>query len=130
MSIGLVVIVNRTKTGWLSSHPVQMDIEPCLVCRGDRFVKHFGAGSGRFEDQENRIDENAQHSRSGDGRQAAWENPWDGDQVEKLRKGILKSFRKRRDEFVFRNEAILLEALDLDAVPQLLPETESVAMSA
>lgn len=58
------------------------------------------------------------------------ENPWDRDQVEKLRKGILKNFRKRRDEFVFRNEAVLLEALDLDAVPQLLPESESVAMSA
>jgi len=42
----------------------------------------------------------------------------------------LKSFRKRRDEFVFRNEAILLEALDLDAVPQLLSESEGVAMSA
>jgi len=47
-----------------------------------------------------------------------------------LRKRVLKELRAKRDAFVFRNEAILLEALDLDATPALVTENESVAMSA
>lgn len=58
------------------------------------------------------------------------ENPWNPEEVEKLRKRILKGFRTQRDAFVFRNEAILLEALNLDDMPALIPESESVAMSA
>ena len=58
------------------------------------------------------------------------ENPWNPKEVEKLRKRILKDFRAQRDAFVFRNEAILLEALDVDAIQALAPEGTSVAMSA
>ena len=58
------------------------------------------------------------------------ENPWNPREVEKLRKRILKDFRAQRDAFVFRNEAILLEALDVDAMQALASEGTSVAMSA
>jgi len=58
------------------------------------------------------------------------ENPWNPKEVEKLRKRILKDFRAQRDAFVFRNEAILLEALDVDAIQALAPEGTSVALSA
>jgi anaerobic magnesium-protoporphyrin IX monomethyl ester cyclase len=58
------------------------------------------------------------------------ENTWNPKEVERLRKRVLKELRAKRDAFVFRNEAILLEALDLDATPALVTENESVAMSA
>lgn len=58
------------------------------------------------------------------------ENPWNPEEVEASRKRILADFIRQRDAFVFRNEAILLEALNLDATPAVITEEQSVALSA
>lgn len=58
------------------------------------------------------------------------ENPWNPEEVEETRKRILADFIKMRDAFVFRNESILLEALELASIPALIQEPESVALGA
>ena len=60
----------------------------------------------------------------------ARENPWNPKEVERQRKRILVDFRKKRDAFVFRHESILLDALDLSDSPALVPQVESIALSA
>ena len=58
------------------------------------------------------------------------ENPWDPDEVETSRKRVLNDLITARDEFVYRHQAILLNALEHDAMPIVHAESARVALSA
>ncbi|MGH9931642.1 MAG: B12-binding domain-containing radical SAM protein [Pyrinomonadaceae bacterium] len=58
------------------------------------------------------------------------ENPWIPEEVEEARKSLLEEFITERDAFVYKNEANLLDALELDGEPILIDEPERVAASA
>jgi radical SAM superfamily enzyme YgiQ (UPF0313 family) len=58
------------------------------------------------------------------------ENRWIAADVETARKDLLQEFITERDAFVYKNEAILLGALELDGVEILMDEPETVAASA
>lgn len=58
------------------------------------------------------------------------ENPWILEEVEESRRQILQEFITERDAFVYKNEAILLDALNLEAGTILTEEPETVAVGA
>jgi hypothetical protein len=58
------------------------------------------------------------------------ENLWVLEEVEESRKSVLEEFINLRNDFVYRNEAILLDALKLDAEPILIEEPERIAVTA
>lgn len=58
------------------------------------------------------------------------ENLWMPEEVEEARKDILKKFIKERDAFIFKNEEILLEALELSPELPVSHEPERFAVSA
>lgn len=58
------------------------------------------------------------------------ENPWIPEEVEESRRQILQEFIIERDAFVYKNEAILLEALNIESETILTEEPERVAMGA
>lgn len=58
------------------------------------------------------------------------ENHWDPDEIEKSRQQVLENLHTERDAFVLRHQEILLDALQLDAVPIPVEEPARVAISA
>lgn len=58
------------------------------------------------------------------------ENPWDGAEVEELRKSFLEEFITARDAFVYTNQEIMLDALQHSALPLLIEEPARIAVNA
>src|SRR5688572_28117869 len=58
------------------------------------------------------------------------ENRWDPVEVEELRKSFLEEFITARDAFVYRNQEIMLDALQQPPVPLLVEEPARVAVVA
>ena len=58
------------------------------------------------------------------------ENHWDPDKIEKSRQQFLETLHTERDAFVLQHQEILLDALQLDAVPIPVEEAARVGVSA
>lgn len=58
------------------------------------------------------------------------QNTWDPEEVEKHRERFLAELLAVRDKFVYRHQAILLNALERDAMPIITAESARVAVSA
>jgi hypothetical protein len=58
------------------------------------------------------------------------ENTWDAAVVEELRKSFLEEFITARDSFVYRNQEIMLDALEQSPLPLLIEHPARVATSA
>jgi anaerobic magnesium-protoporphyrin IX monomethyl ester cyclase len=58
------------------------------------------------------------------------ENQWVPEEIEKSRQKILREFLRKRDAFIFANEEILLDALQLDVGPMLIEEPERAVVNA
>jgi hypothetical protein len=58
------------------------------------------------------------------------QNPWDAAEVETFRQRTLDDLRAMRDEFVYRHQTVLLEALAHPAAPMVTEESTRMSMTA
>ncbi|HMG72228.1 MAG TPA: radical SAM protein [Pyrinomonadaceae bacterium] len=58
------------------------------------------------------------------------ENPWDAAEVETFRQRVLDDLITMRDEFVYRHQTALLEALEHPAAPMVTEESARMSMTA
>ena len=58
------------------------------------------------------------------------ENPWDAAEVETFRQRILDDLITMRDEFVYRHQTALLEALEYPTAPMVTEESARMSMTA
>ena len=120
---GLEAVTLQLSTAW-HEVAVMQRLFPALPGM-DAYARSLRRITKKSNDLLLRIVEDLSHVFS-DGK----ENPWVGEEVEESRKQILHQFITKRDAFVYKNQAVLLDALGPDARSSVSEEPARRGMSA